>query len=166
MTRRDLLTGVASLASAAAASAPDFSEVGKNFSRAVKETYFNAAAQHPLGVHAVKGMQQYMDFMCNGWTDGLHDFWEEGFTQVKPMFARLINAKTQRNRVYRQHYYRREHISQRNGPARAQRGHQRPALLLSVAITPVALEINNFAAGLKAMVPTLIGRVGHPARLR
>jgi selenocysteine lyase/cysteine desulfurase len=93
MTRRDLLTGVASLASAAGASAPDFSEVRKNFPRAVKETYFNAAAQHPLGLHAVKGMQHYMDFMCNGWTDGLHDFWEEGFTQVKPMFARLINAK-------------------------------------------------------------------------
>jgi selenocysteine lyase/cysteine desulfurase len=38
-------------------------------------------------------MQRYMDFMCNGWTEGLHDFWEEGFRQVKPMFARLINAK-------------------------------------------------------------------------
>jgi selenocysteine lyase/cysteine desulfurase len=30
--------------------------------------------------------------MSNGWTDGLHDFWEEGFTQVKPMYARLIQA--------------------------------------------------------------------------
>jgi selenocysteine lyase/cysteine desulfurase len=37
-------------------------------------------------------MQRYIDFMSQGWTGGLHDFWEEGFTQVKPMFARLINA--------------------------------------------------------------------------
>ncbi|HYM12144.1 MAG TPA: aminotransferase class V-fold PLP-dependent enzyme, partial [Bryobacterales bacterium] len=51
------------------------------------------AAQHPLGLHAVRGMQRYMDFMCNGWTGGLHDFWEEGFLQVKPMYAKLINAK-------------------------------------------------------------------------
>jgi selenocysteine lyase/cysteine desulfurase len=93
MTRRDLLSGAAGVAGAAAASLPDFAEVRKNFPRAVKETYFNAAAQHPLGLHAVKGMQRYIDFMSQGWTGGLHDFWEEGFTQVKPMFARLINAK-------------------------------------------------------------------------
>ena len=93
MTRRDLITGAAGVASAAAAATPDFSEVRQNFPRAVKETYFNAAAQHPLGLHAVRGMQRYMDFMCQGWTDGLHDFWEEGFKEVKPMFARLIHAK-------------------------------------------------------------------------
>ncbi len=94
MKRRDLLAGAAGLSAAPAAVAvPDFSEVRKNFPRAVKETYFNAAAQHPLGLHAVRGMQRYMDFMCNGWTGGLHDFWEEGFPQVKAMFARLINAK-------------------------------------------------------------------------
>ena len=51
----------------------------------------NAVSRHDCS--AVKGMQRYMDFMCQGWTDGLHDFWEEGFPQVKPMFARLINAK-------------------------------------------------------------------------
>jgi selenocysteine lyase/cysteine desulfurase len=95
MNRRNFLTGAVAFAGAtpAATSAPDFSEVRKNFPRALKETYFNAAAQHPLGLHAVRGMQGYMDFMCNGWTEGLHDFWEEGFVQIKPMFARLINAK-------------------------------------------------------------------------
>ena len=87
MTRRDVLS------LAAAAVAPDFAEVRRNFPRAVKETYFNAAAQHPSGLHAVAGMQRYIDFMSNGWTGGLHDFWEEGFLQVKPMFARLIHAK-------------------------------------------------------------------------
>src|SRR5579872_1962613 len=95
MNRREFLAsaGIAAAAAPAVASGPDFSEVRKNFPRAFKETYFNAAAQHPLGLHAVRGMQRYMDFMCNGWTGGLHDFWEEGFLQVKPMYARLINAK-------------------------------------------------------------------------
>ena len=88
--RRGFLTGAAA---AAAAGVPDFPAVRANFPRAVKETYFNAAAQHPLGLHAVRGMQAYIDFMSQGWTGGLHDFWEEGFLQVKPMFARLINAK-------------------------------------------------------------------------
>lgn len=91
MNRREFLAGAGTLA--AAQTALDFSEIRKNFPRAVKETYFNAAAQHPLGLHAVRGMQRYIDFMSNGWTDGLHDFWEEGFTQVKPMYARLIHAK-------------------------------------------------------------------------
>ncbi len=95
MNRREFLAGVGTLAAAApaAAAVPDFAEVRKNFPRAFKETYFNAAAQHPLGLHAVRGMQRYMDFMCNGWTEGLHDFWEEGFLQVKAMYAKLINAK-------------------------------------------------------------------------
>jgi len=92
MNRRHFLTGTAAFA-AASGGAIDFSAVRKNFPRAVKETYFNAAAQHPLGLHAVHGIQRYMDFMSQGWTDGLHDFWEEGFQQVKPMFARLINAR-------------------------------------------------------------------------
>jgi selenocysteine lyase/cysteine desulfurase len=84
---------LAAAAAGAASAAADFSEVRANFPRAVKETYFNAAAQHPLGLHAVKGIERYTAFMSQGWTEGLHDFWEEGFLQVKPMFARLINAK-------------------------------------------------------------------------
>jgi len=91
MKRRNFLTGAAGLS--AAVTVADFSEVRRNFPRAIKETYFNAAAQHPLGLHAVRGMQRYMDFMCNGWTGGLHDFWEEGFLKVKAMYAQLINAK-------------------------------------------------------------------------
>ncbi len=94
VNRRELLAGAGAMAAAAkdGPKPPDFAEVRKNFPRAWKETYFNAAAQHPLGIHAMRGMQRYMDFMSTGWTDGLHDFWEEGFLQVKPMFAKLINA--------------------------------------------------------------------------
>jgi selenocysteine lyase/cysteine desulfurase len=89
MTRRDLLAGAAMTAAAA----PDFSNVRRDFPRALNETYFNSAAQHPLGVHTVRGMQRYMDFLHLGPGDGREDFWGAGFSQVKPMFARMINAK-------------------------------------------------------------------------
>ncbi len=91
MNRREFLAG-AGRPQRASPGAPDFSGTAI-FHALWLETYFNAAAQHPLGLHAVAGMQRYMDFMSLGWTDGLHDFWEEGFLKVKPMYARLINAK-------------------------------------------------------------------------
>jgi selenocysteine lyase/cysteine desulfurase len=80
-------------AMAAAAALPDFSAVRRDFPRALNETYFNSAAQHPLGVHTVRGMQKYIEFLHLGPGQGRADFWEDGFRQVKPMFARLINAK-------------------------------------------------------------------------
>jgi selenocysteine lyase/cysteine desulfurase len=91
MYRREFL-GTAALAAVAAP--VDLSlQCRKDFPRAMHETYFNSAAQHPLGNHCVAGMQRYIDFMHKGPGDGRKDFWEEGFLQVKPMFARLINAK-------------------------------------------------------------------------
>jgi selenocysteine lyase/cysteine desulfurase len=92
MHRREFL-GAAALA--AAAPPVDLSIQCRNdFPRALNETYFNSAAQHPLGNHCAAGMQRYIDFMHKGPGEGRKDFWEEGFLQVKPMFARLINAKT------------------------------------------------------------------------
>ena len=64
-----------------------------DFPRALNETYFNSAAQHPLGNHTVRGMQRYIEFLAKGPGEGREDFWETGFRQVKPMFAKLINAK-------------------------------------------------------------------------
>lgn len=87
MNRREFL------AAAAAAVVPDFSQVRADFPRALNETYFNSAAQHPLGNHTVRAMQRYMDFLAKGPGEGREDFWETGFREVKPMFARLINAK-------------------------------------------------------------------------
>jgi hypothetical protein len=98
MNRREFVAGAGALGTApAVATPPDFAEVRKNFPRAVKETYFNAAAQHPLGLHAVRGMQRYMDFMSEGWTGGLHDFWEEGFLNVKAMYAKLITPSLRKS---------------------------------------------------------------------
>jgi selenocysteine lyase/cysteine desulfurase len=90
MTRRDLL---AAAALPAAAAPPDFSALRNDFPRALNETYFNSAAQHPLGNHTVRAMQDYIAFLHLGPGDGRRDFWEHGFSEVKPMFARLINAK-------------------------------------------------------------------------
>jgi selenocysteine lyase/cysteine desulfurase len=92
MHRREFL-GAAALAAVAAP--VDLSiQCRKDFPRALNETYFNSAAQHPLGNHCAAGMQRYIDFMHKGPGEGRKDFWEEGFLQVKSMFARLINAKT------------------------------------------------------------------------
>jgi selenocysteine lyase/cysteine desulfurase len=92
MHRREFL-GAAALAAVAAPA--DLSiQCRKDFPRALNETYFNSAAQHPLGNHCAAGMQRYIDFMHKGPGEGRKDFWEEGFLQVKSMFARLINAKT------------------------------------------------------------------------
>lgn len=78
---------------AAAAAPVDFSALRKDFPRALNETYFNSAAQHPLGNHTVRGMRSYIEYLHLGPGDGRQDFWEHGLSQVKPMFARLINAK-------------------------------------------------------------------------
>ena len=88
MNRREFLAGAAM-----AAAAPDFSSLRADFPRALNETYFNSAAQHPLGNHTVRGMQRYIEFLAKGPGDDRADFWETGFREVKPMFARLINAK-------------------------------------------------------------------------
>ena len=113
INRRDLLTRGFAAASGAALSgcgrpAPadeatlqpvvsngvvDWEAVRRRFPRALNETYFNCAAQHPLGAHTVRGFQRYIDFMHNGPGDGREDFWGTGYREIKPAFARLINAK-------------------------------------------------------------------------
>ncbi|MBK9169944.1 MAG: aminotransferase class V-fold PLP-dependent enzyme [Bryobacterales bacterium] len=92
MRRREFLAGAAAL-SAAAQTPPDFSALRADFPRAMNETYFNSAAQHPLGNHTVQAMHRYLDFLHKGPGEGREDFWETGYREVKPMFAKLIGAK-------------------------------------------------------------------------
>ncbi len=73
--------------------AVDWEAVRNRFPRALNETYFNCAAQHPLGIHTVRGFERYIDFMHNGPGGGREDFWGTGYREMKPAFARLINAK-------------------------------------------------------------------------
>ncbi len=91
MQRRGFL---GSAAAAAMAAPVDLSlQCRKDFPRAMNETYFNSAAQHPLGNHSVAAMHRYIDFLHKGPGEGRTDFWEHGLAEVKPMYARLINAK-------------------------------------------------------------------------
>jgi selenocysteine lyase/cysteine desulfurase len=93
MNRRGFL-GTAAAATAAVGAPADLSlQCRKDFPRAMNETYFNSAAQHPLGNHSVAAMHRYIDFLHKGPGEGRKDFWEEGLPQVKTMFARLINAR-------------------------------------------------------------------------
>ena len=71
----------------------DWEAVRARFPRALNETYFNCAAQHPLGVHSVRGFERYIDFVRDGPGGDREDFWENGYSEIKPAFARLINAK-------------------------------------------------------------------------
>ena len=73
--------------------AVNWEAVRNRFPRALNETYFNCAAQHPLGKHTVRGFERYIDFMHNGPGEGREDFWGTGYREMKPAFARLINAK-------------------------------------------------------------------------
>ena len=71
----------------------DWEAVRQAFPRGVNENYFNSAAQHPVGLHTRRGMERYIDFMSQGPGEGREDFWETGYREIKPMFAKLINAK-------------------------------------------------------------------------
>ncbi|MCC6590461.1 MAG: aminotransferase class V-fold PLP-dependent enzyme [Bryobacterales bacterium] len=97
MNRRQFLaasTVTAAAAPLAAAPGIDLSkQCRQDFPRALNETYFNSAAQHPLGNHTVRGMHRYIEFLHKGPGEGRQDFWEHGFGEVKGMFARLIGAK-------------------------------------------------------------------------
>lgn len=83
----------ASLAPVVSNGSVDWTAVRARFPRARTETYFNCAAQHPLGVHTVRGIRRYLDFLHEGPGEKRQDFWVTGYPEIKPMFARLINAE-------------------------------------------------------------------------
>jgi selenocysteine lyase/cysteine desulfurase len=93
MNRRQFFGTSAMAAAAAPSPGIDWDAIRRDFPRALNEVYFNSAAQHPLGVHTVRGMQNYIDFLHLGPGEGRQDFWEHGLQQVKPKFAALIGAK-------------------------------------------------------------------------
>jgi selenocysteine lyase/cysteine desulfurase len=96
INRRQLLTstalGTAGLA-AAAVKQPDFESIRREFPRAVQQVYIDAAANMPLPRYVAEGMRKYMDFHMYGPGEGRGDYASESLRQVKPLFARLINAK-------------------------------------------------------------------------
>ncbi len=96
INRRRLLgsaaIGVSSLA-AATTKLPDFTSIRSEFPRATQQVYLDAAANMPLPKFVAEGMRRYMDFHMYGPGEGRGDYASKTIREVKPLFARLINAK-------------------------------------------------------------------------
>ena len=101
INRRAFLTAGASVASTLAQSASslaapksgEFEAIRSEFPRAVEHVYLDAAANTPLPKYTAEGMRKYMDFHMYGPAQGRGAYADEALRQVKPLFARLINAR-------------------------------------------------------------------------
>ena len=96
LNRRQLLgsTALGTAGFAAAAVKPsDFASIRKEFPRAVQQVYIDAAANMPLPKYVAEGMRKYIDFHMYGPGEGRGEYANESLRQVKPLFAKLINAK-------------------------------------------------------------------------
>ena len=95
INRRQFLSSTAA-ASALAAASPtlsDFESVRKEFPRATQQVYLDAAANMPLPTYTAEGMRRYIDSQMYGSGEGRGQYANEAVRQVKPLFAKLINAK-------------------------------------------------------------------------
>src|SRR5574341_1434476 len=96
INRRQFLTSSAAAASSLAAASPklsDFESIRKEFPRAVEQVYLDAAAHMPLPRYTAEGMRRYLDFHMYGALQGRGEYAAEALRQVKPLFAKLINAR-------------------------------------------------------------------------
>lgn len=91
--RQFLGSAVASSLAAAPAKVSDLEAVRKEFPRAVQQVYLDAAANMPLSRYTAEGMRRYMDFHMYGAGEGRGQYAAEATRQVRPLFAKLINAK-------------------------------------------------------------------------
>jgi selenocysteine lyase/cysteine desulfurase len=92
ISRRQIL-GSAALSAAASASSSDFEAIRKQFPRATRQVYLDAAAHMPLPNYTAEGMRRYMDFHMYGPGEGREEYFATAMREVKPLFAKLINAK-------------------------------------------------------------------------
>jgi selenocysteine lyase/cysteine desulfurase len=91
INRRQFLA--ASAVVGASAQAQPFESVRNEFPRAVEQVYLDAAAHMPLPGYVAQGMRRYMDFQMYGPGEGRGEYAATAVGGVKPLFARLINAK-------------------------------------------------------------------------
>ncbi len=95
INRRQLL-GSAALGATSLAATPklsDFESIRKEFPRATQQVYLDAAANMPLPKYVAEGMRRYMDFHMYGAGEGRGQYANDSVRQVRPLFAKLINAK-------------------------------------------------------------------------
>ena len=96
MNRRQFMASTAVAASALKPASPaalGFDSIRNEFPRAVEQVYLDGAAHHPLPKYTAEGMQKYMDFHMHGPSQGRGEYANEALRQVKPLFAKLINAE-------------------------------------------------------------------------
>lgn len=95
MNRRQLILAAAAPAagSAATSKAAEFASYRNEFPRATQQVYLDAAANMPLPKFVAEGMRRYMDFHMYGPGEGRGEYASKATREVKPLFARLINAK-------------------------------------------------------------------------
>ena len=91
INRRQFLGSGASLA--AAAKVPDFASIRNEFPRATNQVYLDAAAHMPLPKYTAEGIRRYLDFHMYGPGEGRGEYAAEAQRQVRPLFAKLLNAK-------------------------------------------------------------------------
>ncbi len=70
----------------------DLASVREQYPRALQQPYLDCASHCPLSKHTRAGMERYMDFHMYGPGEGRGEYAGEAMRNVKPMFARLINA--------------------------------------------------------------------------
>jgi selenocysteine lyase/cysteine desulfurase len=91
INRRQFLGSGAALA--AAANVPDFASIRDEFPRATRQVYLDAAAHMPLPKYTAEGIRRYLDFHMYGPDERRGEYAAEAQRQVRPLFAKLINAK-------------------------------------------------------------------------
>jgi selenocysteine lyase/cysteine desulfurase len=82
-----------STAVAAAAAPADFAAIRKEFPRATRQVYLDAAANMPLPTYTAEGMRRYNDFHMYGPGEGRGEYATESVRQSRVLFAKLIGAK-------------------------------------------------------------------------
>jgi len=95
IARRQFVAGSTALAASAAAAtvSPSIANARADFPWASREAYLNTATEHPLRRQTTERIEQYLHALTHG-PDGEREKFENGrlMTEVKEMFARLINA--------------------------------------------------------------------------
>jgi selenocysteine lyase/cysteine desulfurase len=74
-------------------SMPDFAAVRADFPRASRSLWLAAAETHPFSVNTLRAIRSYADFRALGQGEGRAYFTREVQSEVKRLFADLINAK-------------------------------------------------------------------------
>src|SRR5690349_8495390 len=99
LDRREFLLSTAAMAASARVGFPSTSpgvlpaSVRADFPIASAETYLNAAAIHPMSVHAARALADHVQFRLKGGGEGRVDFGEELQKDLKRRFAAFIGAK-------------------------------------------------------------------------